>query len=326
MSRDLDSWMAAPYSSFLRICSRNTLSLMRHHWQLYADTKTLLKNKHSVLFSAFTREFNAQFVIGKHPGLVNYAPARSSGVFCMDTFEMLSNHHKQYWRTGTVFTNPDDSAEHTLMNPTFVYSLNGEGCSMHCGAYPLQCFHLASAYGSKSDKPQPKKDLTIDDLIASAKLQFQEWCGAFTQAISPNSPTKITIRLFTGDVLAFCQTLYHYGQTKFNSASLSVSPWSGTELILDGQDYGVGHTAVAPSVFDVVDTSNIEENFGLLNALIAAVPLLARLPTSAIYTKSILAKREKERVDSFTRTRDFSRVQFLPGPLLPAVHARCVPR
>jgi hypothetical protein len=286
VSTNLDSWSTSPYSKFLRVCSRLTLSQLRDHWQQYALSRERLGNKTEVLCSAFTREFEAPLGARMKSGKasVNFTVSRSAGPFWMDASQVLDLGYKQYWRTGTVFQDPLDAKSAKFMNPTFVYSLTGEGCAVHYGSFPLQGFHLASAFASK-----PSKEVKIDDFISCAKMQFKQWCTSFRAAVSPASHETVTIRLFAGDALALCRTLYNCHVTSSTSASLSISMWSGIELNLDSGDYDPKQGSAAPTMFNVIDTSNIADHVGLLNVLIVAVPLLAHGPSSTLYTETLLA-------------------------------------
>jgi hypothetical protein len=289
ISNNLDSWLASPYSAFLRICSSNTLSRLHHHWRLYAQSRDLLKNKNDSLFSLFTKEFEARNGRADKT-TINYSASRSAGLFWVAAMKPLNTNFEHYWRTGTVYMDTDRSAK--FMNPTFVYSMTGEGCALHYGSYPLQCFHLASAASSR-----PAKDLTINDFISCAKTQFRQWCNSFMAAVSPASPKKVTIRLFSGDALAFCRTLHHCQVASSTSASLFVSPWAEVQLDLDSGDYGTELASAAPTTFDVIDTSNITDHVGLLNVLIVTIPILFHRPSSTLYTETLCVE-DKDAVDA----------------------------
>ena len=62
-------------------------------------------------------------------------------------------------------------------------------------------------------------------------------------------------------------------------------------------DYSPGGSA--PVQFDVIDTSNLVDHLGVLNALAACVPLLTPQASSAISTE-ILVSRD-ENVESYTQ-------------------------
>ncbi|KAJ7746839.1 hypothetical protein DFH07DRAFT_889361 [Mycena maculata] len=283
ITRDLGSWRKSPYSRFLRFGSRYTVSQLRRYLRLYARTEDYSQKKHKELFSSFTREFEA-----RHHTQIVPDTAHSAGPFAMDARCVLSEHFFHYWQKGTVSRSATRIAAAMFVNPTFVYSesstpsLAGYCCTLHYGTYPLQGFHLAAAFLSPSTEKT-----TEERLISCAKLQFQEWCSTF-KAISSSQKT-VTIRLFIGDALSFCQRLDHLQSAPADPDNhLYVSPWTTAELVLDGGDY---HSIPgAPTNFDVVDTSNLTDHVGLLNILVAAVPLLTPAPTSVLYTEAVLDK------------------------------------
>jgi len=139
-----------------------------------------------------------------------------------------------------------------------------------------------------SASSRSRKDVKDCDLVSCAKLQFRQWCKAFKVAVSPGSHEAVTIRLFAGDALALCRTLYHFRVTSSTSASLFISAWAAAELVLDGGDYDTRLASAAPTTFNVIDTSNIMDHVGLLNVLIAAIPVLSHGPSSTLYTEALL--------------------------------------
>lgn len=200
ISEDLGSWSASPHSRFLRVCTKDTLLQLHRCWQRYAECETALKGRQATLAAAFSRECQTRFATTD----ILKSPSRSAGLFWMNTRHALSSNFKHYWATGTINAN---SSSAKIMNPTFVYSLTGEGCSVHYGTYPLQSFHLASA---ASSVPPGENDWGIEELIACATQQFGHWCRSFSASVSEQSRGRIRIRLFAGDAIQFCQTLHHY--------------------------------------------------------------------------------------------------------------------
>jgi hypothetical protein len=60
-----------------------------------------------------------------------------------------------------------------------------------------------------------------------------------------------------------------------------VSQWHTQLIQLNRDDYVSGHAAT----FNVIDTSNLNDHIGLLNVLVASVPLLSAFtPSSVLYT------------------------------------------
>ncbi|KAL6305441.1 hypothetical protein BKA93DRAFT_213686 [Sparassis latifolia] len=293
MSTDLEAWLTSSYSRFLRVCDRHTLSQLNRQWKVYVTAKDFSRSKNSTLWSTYSRLYNDRFGTDGTPTL-NFSVARSVGPFWADAVFILGKHFQHFWKTGTLYTDPTVIASASNINPTFIYSMAGEGCGVHYGTYPLQCFHLAPVFCASRTEA-----VEVSDFISCAKLQFQCWCDSFREAVSPNSRDVVTIRFFAGDALALCHTLSHCHLTSSISASLHVSAWAGDELVLDGGDYDTKSAFAAPTTFNVVDTSNIIDHVGLLNVLIAVVPVLAYGPSSTLYTEGLQVKPGKDAATMF---------------------------
>jgi len=130
-------------------------------------------------------------------------------------------HH--YWKTGITSLNPQDVSAATLANPTFVYSLTGEGFALHYGTIPIAPFHLAPAFlDSKEDTP------TVAELVGCPKSEFSGLIKCFRGFVLGKSG-KLAIRLFAGDTFFLKDLLYHVGTGKYTRPS----PWNTTLLVLD---------------------------------------------------------------------------------------------
>ncbi|KAJ7626423.1 hypothetical protein DFH06DRAFT_1339559 [Mycena polygramma] len=285
VSKDLGSWRQSRYSRFLKFSNTYTLSRVHHYFGLYAQTEADSRAKHEEAFSSFTREFNSR----RGPNDLMFDAAQSAGLFSADVLRVVSRHLYHYWETGTVSRSTSDVRAATLVNPTFLYSessapsLVGDHCSLHYGTYPLEGFHLAAAFLDSSTDGT----VTEDQLVACARAQVAEWCSRFQTTVSQKA---VTITLFIGDAIPFCQKL-----ARGSDVRPHVAPWKATQLVLDG-DYSCGQTG-----FDTIDTSNLVEHIGVLNVLIAAVPLLAHRKTSVLYTELLLKKDEGSKPWNFVQ-------------------------
>jgi len=278
VSKSITAWNDSKYSRFIRMCNTNTLLELRHHWELYVQAGQLSsagkeRLKEMVLSSIRTTKPT------KHERS-SFFPCRSTGPYFLKSSEPAGQVFQHFWKTGTTSLNPRDISAATLVNPTFVYSLTGEGFALHYGTTPISPFHLAPAFlNSKRDIP------TMPELVGCAKSQFSSWVNRFRTFVQ-DRPGKLTIRLFAGDALFFCKALvYHVGTGKAPQ-NLTVAPWNTAPLTLDGGDYG--HSGGAPTAFNVIETSNIMDHIGLLNVLIAVLPLLSPNQSTTLFTEALL--------------------------------------
>jgi len=282
VSDSITAWNDSKYSKFIQMCNANTLFELRRHWELYVQAGQLSpagkKQSREMVFSGI-RTIEATY--RKGASLIPPHSCHSAGPYLLQSAEPASHVSRHFWGTGTTSLNPRDVLAATLVNPTFFYSLAGEGFALHHDTTPISPFHLAPAF-SNSEKDTP----TMAELFDCAKSQFSSWVKRFRTFVQ-DKPGKLTIRLFAGDALFLCRALVHHvGTGKFPS-NLTVAPWNLTPLVLDGGDCGG-----APTSFNVIEASNIMDHIGLLNILIAAVPLLSPNPSATLFTGALLYARE----------------------------------
>lgn len=99
-----------------------------------------------------------------------------------------------------------------------------------------------------------------------------------------NKSTKLRIRLFAGDALAFSRAL----RTDITNPCVYTYLWGGSLTSLDEAQYGNASDFPAPTTFDIIDTSNLSDHLGILNILVATVPLMRNESTSVLHTNTLL--------------------------------------
>ena len=278
VSGSIATWNDSKYSKFIRMCNVNTLLELRRHWELYVQAGQLSSArkkqlKEMVLSSIKTTKST------RHKGSDLY-PCRSAGPYFLQSAEPASKVFHHFWKTGITSLSPQHISAATLVNPSFVYSLTGEGFALHYGTTPISPFHLAPAFlNSKRDT------LTMPELVDYAKSQFSGWAKRFRIFVQ-DKPRRLTIRLFAGDALFLCRALTHHIGTGNIPSNPTVAPWNTAPLVLDGGDYS--HNDSVPTSFNIIETSNIMDHVGLLNVLIAALPLLSPNPSTTLFTEALL--------------------------------------
>ncbi|KAG6894339.1 hypothetical protein C0992_006556 [Termitomyces sp. T32_za158] len=208
---------------------------------------------------------------------------RSAGPAWNSVLQPGAEHYRRYWTTGVTFDNSAQISAASFVNPAFSHDSSGQDFNVHYGTDPILAFHL----GTVATLPQfTKRGPSVKDLIRIAKEQFKDWCLAFRKRID-DGPPNIVIRLWVGDALAFSRALLVFAST--NSTTGVCQPaWEATPIILDGQDYAGATRDKAPLKFDMIDTSNLMDHLGLINILVATVPLLQDHPTATLYTNCLL--------------------------------------
>ncbi|TBU65167.1 hypothetical protein BD310DRAFT_866887 [Dichomitus squalens] len=274
LSENMDAWRASPYGQYLRFSTEFTLVEMRRHWSLYIAMPQLPSRRQKAIRDAFTQVFKGRGNSKTTP----MTSARSAGPLIFRAWDSGGTQALNYWKTGTTFFQAKDIAGAKLLNPTFAYCLTGEGCGVHYGSDPLTTFHYAALYGNA------KVSVSASDMVRVAKEQFSDWCAAFKAVISIPS-TAPRVRFFLAEVTAACRALRAFGTTGTLNIGIPVAQFRTQLLHLARQEYVEDH---APTSFNVIETSNLIDHIGLLNVLIAALPLLHSTLWSVLYTESLL--------------------------------------
>ncbi|KAH6869603.1 hypothetical protein BKA70DRAFT_1242317 [Coprinopsis sp. MPI-PUGE-AT-0042] len=255
LSETPDGWRASEYGQKLKMCTKYTLSELRRHWKLYVDMRDLpseqLKNLSATLkrFSAENSQREATTILRSTGPLVAHAVSA-----CLEGFA-------NFWKTGTTFTDARRIADATEINPTFVYSLGEDMVSLHYGTDPLIPFHLSPIFANA------EHTLGLSDVTETCREQFKSWCSAYKVSRTSNFPPLV--RFFVGDAISASHALRAFNATGTHRLGVPVSQWKATPISLDPDEYiNSEGLNCAPSNFNIIHTSNLEDHIGLLNVLI----------------------------------------------------------
>lgn len=278
LSKDIETWNASSYATAFRFCNRYTLAEIRRLWSSYVAMSEWPRARRK----AFQRDFRDSMreIAGRFRHVAT--AQRNAGPFGPYAGTDVADLHDQFWKNGTLVVQPDA----TNINPTFAFASHMEGFVAHYGTCPITAFPLAPAYLELNKKPSASKD----DLIRTVHTQFRTWCEAFCTSIKEKN--NIVIRLVVGNVLTTCRSLRAVSISPNSeiSAQLPVKAWNAARLVFDGGDYSREQSSfTAPLSFDIIDTSNLSDHIGMLNILLAIVPLLKRTPFSTVNTETLLA-------------------------------------
>ncbi|KAJ3522846.1 hypothetical protein NMY22_g11710 [Coprinellus aureogranulatus] len=130
------------------------------------------------------------------------------------------------------------------------------------------------------------KTPAFQQVVKVAQAQFDTWCGTFATALSKPSPPAV--RFIVGDAVAVCHSLRIFATTGVLRPGIPVAQWKTHLVQFNAWEY-VDTPHPAPTSFNVIHSSNLEDVIGLLNVLIPAAPLLSGSPSSVLYTESLLA-------------------------------------
>ncbi|EPQ57649.1 hypothetical protein GLOTRDRAFT_38812 [Gloeophyllum trabeum ATCC 11539] len=285
-SNTVEDWRMCKYGSWLKFLDSNTLSEVRQYWERYANFQDIDPSK-DVKLRKHIKKMGASNNGNSGYLSTNIGSARSAGPVWNKALASMSELFRRYWSSGTTFLHPDEVQAASFINPTFVYSLQGETFDPHYGTFPLQTFHTAAAFIPNSTRPETVDPM--ETLLQTAKAQFTAWCSCFREVVNVAGSPSVVIRFYTGDALAFGSGLSHVAQTGDAATPHYACPWQSRQVNLDQLIL-----TEAPSLFDVVDTSNLTDDLGLLNLLLVGEPLMKKTSgrCPVLYTETLLRAGE----------------------------------
>ncbi|TRM66548.1 hypothetical protein BD626DRAFT_451581 [Schizophyllum amplum] len=269
-------WEAGLYSTCIRFCSPYTYSEVRRHWGLYMAMHTSPKQTRNRIDANYTSRVKQALDLAR-----DGASARSAGPLARAAADVMAQKYKAYWRSGTVFDDSSQNAPVVTINPMFVYSLGGERFSVQMGLDPLTGFHYADLFANATG------DVTSAEVAAHAMAEFGAWSTSFADAVSARETPTPIVRFLLGEATAVCRALRLVAASRTVKTNVPVAHYqSATIDFVEG--YASDGTDSYPVEFNVIDTSNLDDHIGLLNCLVAPLPLLSSAADAALYTESLL--------------------------------------
>ncbi|KAK9418281.1 hypothetical protein SUNI508_08242 [Seiridium unicorne] len=278
-STSLSSWRDSQYNQF-RFPDEGTLQLVRGVWSSMSSAAGRLKSK-AVFEKELQRSQNYQKLrFGNGTVLTGLRSAAPTAAFALQSGQ-LPEAYEQFWKSGTV-----TASKTNIPNPLFSSALS-ENTFLHYGTDPILGFHLATAFAGLAPTSPLRADLLSSndemlDVVRAAKVQFAEWVTAFRVSCQQG----LVIRFVVADAVTFCHILSTYTSDLGTSTNTYRHQLNSSRCELDAEEYGT--SGIAPRLFDVIDTSNLADHVGPLNLLVAAKPLLKNIPSSAIFTETLL--------------------------------------
>jgi hypothetical protein len=287
-SQSLQNWNAGPYSSLIRFYDKGTFQAVVKLWKLYATDvssqqeyaaiQTLLKNQWKAA-QTHQKQRTSRFVLDS---VSSAAPALAPAFADADKL------YRTFWDTGTCIHDRKISKDFTIANPMF--GCLRSGLILHYGQNSLNGYHLAPAYtqvtaeSPLSPSVASKLWSTSSPAFKIAFEQFVAWSVAYRQKLD-----HFTIRFVEADAVAFSNVLQH--QRTHNSsrdAHWYRDPWTFEVLALDNNVYSQPNPA--PTIFNVIDTSNLVDHLGSLNVLTAVAPLLEHIFSATLRTEIMVPR------------------------------------
>ena len=256
---------------------------IRSHWEHYLSLDVLPEPQKRALRNSFSSSMKETLKHAQNnTGVVS--ALKASGPLgiptgCTDN-NAQNDLFRSFWSTGVMKGRfPHPPASH--VNPTFTYSLGGQEFNVDSATHAVAAFHLAPVLAQNQRSAHP---ISAEDLVDAATTQFSNWCKSFHLRV--NAVPSITIRFFAGDCFLFCKALRKFHTTKVPNTGIYARPWglSQIDFTTDPSDL---ESSPAPTIFNIIDTSNLADFLGLLNILLVTVPLLQPRPWSVLHTNTV---------------------------------------
>lgn len=285
-SINFETWHASSFSKYIKIGTTLTLQELHRHWRWYASTETFSDSHKARLKSKF------QTYLKKHKdyyrGFVSTSAARACGPLWADAAPITNELYHRYWENGSLLTREDELAAATHVNPLFAYSNHAEQFAMNDFTMPLTTVMLAGLFTPIAPTQDKEwRDPSPRECYVAARQQFAEWLGYYREAALFGN--RIVLRFVFSDPLAYGMTAQEYLETGSTSAACRVAPWRAPFLVLDGDGCSPSSSPQAPASFDVIDTCNTSDKYGLINVILAATPLLRSHSWAVLYTETVEA-------------------------------------
>ncbi|KAF3916306.1 hypothetical protein ABW21_db0203531 [Orbilia brochopaga] len=292
-SKDLESWLASDVGRFLQIGSIKTFEAVRKVWSSWLKVVTKISNQKE-LSATFRRGMRATKKTW-HEQQQAENLLRPVGTLSSKILTPFLEYLEHYWDPKTLgnWTRTDGII---TANVTLAFSKFGSRFKVHYETNPLSGFHLATAFtpletGAKSSNVPPSyQPRTYKPLVAAANQEFKMWCQAF-QCI--RKAENVRVCFFVDDSLDLCNNLL--GRF-LRATKLPESPPTPPEMITlahlsqsDATSKGYYFRAGIPCQYNVIDASNLIDELGVYNVLLATAPLLHNDFTSSLYTQTLLS-------------------------------------
>jgi MYND finger len=298
VSLNMETWAESNYHTTIRMVNGDTLNALRQCWIKYSSTRD---RKSDEGFRSAMQKMYIDHIRDKR--VIDLSKAYGAFALSTDAQDAASSHMELFWRLGVQIDEPG-IYDRTCINPLFAYSMGAgdQVASVIPPGQPLMGFHLApaltplspdSSWNEINEIQGARCEETLTRAILLAYMQFRSWCMAFKELAAKKG--KLRLRFFVGEETAFCFRLAEQRSGKPAKALLCYAqPWSGKSIQLDENQYSTRSIDPAPLVFNVVDASDLSETTGLVNLLIAIVPLLEYSPATVLHTENVIFPLEDE--------------------------------
>ncbi|KLU85500.1 hypothetical protein MAPG_04523 [Magnaporthiopsis poae ATCC 64411] len=314
-----DGWLGGPYGSVIRFADRVTFNIFRRTLSKlsYAASTDGVASCLS-LYQASLKASRCEMQTRVGPEGFVITALRSAAPLSLRVGDKpitsdLADSYRNYWHKAVQVIDPVHSTE--FANPLFAQPIARGESVLHYGTDPVLGFHLGTAFAPLMPGSPIRMDVATRHGASKSTWAMQELFGEWTQALRETiGQGRLVVRFTSTDALALCHTLQYCAAKcpERPSAGVYRRQLRAKVLELDQDQYGgTAKGAVAPIMFDAIDTSNLADSLGALNILFSAGPLLKPAPWAALSTEMLTSPATDER-EAFAK--------LLPGGTLAVAH------
>ncbi|KAG8628052.1 hypothetical protein KVT40_003925 [Elsinoe batatas] len=272
-SPSLDAWNDSELGKVFKFTNPATLEHLRSLWTLYASgLNCSLDESRGLHFTQYLRQSN--------PGS---SGVRGAGIHAARACQAVRLCHQHLWTSGVSLSDrQSNEADMMFVNPLFCTPEPGKGVFQpNISTGYLSPFHFAHACEIEDQDP----DAIAMAITNAAKDEFRNWTSMFAKLIKQE---RLQLMIHCGEELRLCHELqgllvrmnscmpkpYHFFDNHGSGDMLNLEEHRNNPLFM---------------AYDVIDTSTLTDEVGLLAILPATVPLLHYSHRPVLYTTTLHA-------------------------------------
>ncbi|KAF2226889.1 hypothetical protein BDZ85DRAFT_316340 [Elsinoe ampelina] len=279
VSLSLDAWNDSEFGKVFKFTNSATLQHLRSFWSLYSCALDCsLDVSRGLHFTEYLRSCESS-----NQSDTDSSRVRGASIHAAQASQAVRFCHQHMWTSGASLSDTKSSdADLMFVNPLFCTPQSGEGVFQpNISTGYLSPFHFAHACEIENQDP----DAIAMAITNAAKDEFRDWTSRFAEFIKQG---RLQLMIHCGEELRLCHELQGL-LVRMNSCMpklyrLFDNHGSGDMLNLEEHRNNPLFMA-----YDVIDTSTLTDEVGLLAIIPATVPLLHYSHRAVLYTSTLHA-------------------------------------
>lgn len=257
---------------------------MRKYWVLYAQVQNFEKLNIQVRETIVKIKDKIEKMSILHD-------SRAVKLVLIEAIKIMSYVFKRFWVIKVIKENLKDIAalsnkEKDLINSMFiVFSVVMRVFTIYYETDLLLKFHVADAFVDENRSLDDNLQFKVNKVIQVIKFEFYDWCVTFKKSLKKDD---LTLKFFYDEALFLCHKLQLQITSNMKRESVVIvyiKSWSFSLLILNKSIESTDDHKY--KLFDVINTSNLDDHVDLLNLLFIITSFLQQF-FAMLYTESLL--------------------------------------